>query len=161
MDELIAALLRALKNAGITAVKAFPEGVMPKLSGPVTAVGIQEMKSAANGAYTYLGMQADAEGTVRALYGRQLETEAYLQVYCPRSIGGRACMAESERVAALLAGMAGGVQIGSFSVGPCSYDAVSDCFRCTITAKARAYLYALANDDETEFTDFILKGEVK
>ena len=161
MDELIAALLQALKNAGITAVKAFPEGMMPKLSGPVTAVGIQEMKSAANGAYTYLGMQTDAAGAARALYGRQLETQALLKVYCPRSAGGRACMAESERVAALLAGMAGSVQIESFSAGPCSYDAASDCFRCTITAKTRAYLYALANDDETEFTDFILKGEVK
>ena len=31
----------------------------------------------------------------------------------------------------------------------------------TITAKVRAYLYALANDDETEFTDFILKGAVQ
>ena len=46
-------------------------------------------------------------------------------------------------------------------MGTCAYDAVSDCFRCTITAKTRAYLYALANEDGTEFTDFILKGEVK
>ena len=37
MDELIAALLRALEKAQITAVKAFPEGIMPKLTGPVTA----------------------------------------------------------------------------------------------------------------------------
>lgn len=161
MDELIAALLWALKGAGLAAVKAFPEGMMPRLAGSVTAVGIQEMKNTGGGAYTYLGMRADEAGVLRALYGRQLETEALLQIYCPRSLGGRACMAESERVAALLAGMAGGMKIASFSVGPCSYDAVSDCFCCTITAKVRAYLYALANDDETEFTDFILKGEVK
>ena len=63
--------------------------------------------------------------------------------------------------AALLAEEPGGVRIESFSVGTCAYDAVSDCFRCTITAKTRAYLYALANEDGTEFTDFILKGEVK
>lgn len=161
MDELIAALLRALEKAQITAVKAFPEGIMPKLTGPVTAVGIREMKGGANGAYTYLGMQPDGTGAARALYGRRLEAEALMQVYCPRSLGGRACMTESERVAALLAGEPGGVRIESFSVGTCAYDAVSDCFRCTITAKTRAYLYALANEDGTEFTDFILKGEVK
>lgn len=161
MDELIAALLRALEKAQITAVKAFPEGIMPKLTGPVTAVGIREMKGGANGAYTYLGMQADGMGAARALYGRRLEAEALMQVYCPRSLGGRACMTESERVAALLAEQPGGVRIESFSVGTCAYDAVSDCFRCTITAKTRAYLYALANEDGTEFTDFILKGEVK
>ena len=161
MDELIAALVRTLRQAGLAAVKAFPEGLLPKLEGPVTAVGIQEMKSGGNGAYVYLGMQTDENGTNRALYGRALEMEAFLQIYCPRRLGGRACMEESEKAAQVLSQPVGGVQIESFSVGPCSYDAGSDCFRCTLTAKTRAYLYALANDDETEFTDFILKGEVR
>lgn len=70
-------------------------------------------------------------------------------------------MEEAERVAALLGAPLGAVQIGSFTVGPCAYDALSDCFRCALTAKSRAYLYAVANEDETEFTDFILKGVLK
>ena len=32
---------------------------------------------------------------------------------------------------------------------------------CTVRVEAEAYVYAVANEDETEFTDFILKGEVK
>ena len=30
-----------------------------------------------------------------------------------------------------------------------------------MTVTALAYIYALANEDETEFTDFMLKGEVR
>lgn len=30
-----------------------------------------------------------------------------------------------------------------------------------MTATALAYVYALANEEETEFTDFMLKGEVR
>ena len=126
----------------------------------MTAVGIAEAKSV-DGPYAYLGMQEDKNGALRALYGKTLETEAVLEVYCPRSLGGRACMEEAERVAALLGAPLGAVQIGSFTVGPCAYDALSDCFRCALTAKSRAYLYAAANEDETEFTDFILKGVLK
>ena len=160
MELLIEALIAALEQAGRRAVKAFPQGLMPHLEKPVTAVGIAEAKSV-DGPYAYLGMQEDKNGALRALYGKTLETEAVLEVYCPRSLGGRACMEEAERVAALLGAPLGAVQIGSFTVGPCAYDALSDCFRCALTAKSRAYLYAAANEDETEFTDFILKGVLK
>ena len=155
MELLIEALIAALEQAGLRAVKA-----LPHLEKPVTAVGIAEAKSV-DGPYAYLGMQEDKNGALRALYGKTLETEAVLEVYCPRSLGGRACMEEAERVAALLGAPLGAVQIGSFTVGPCAYDALSDCFRCALTAKSRAYLYAAANEDETEFTDFILKGVLK
>ena len=37
----------------------------------------------------------------------------------------------------------------------------ADCYSCKVTAHALAYVYALANEEETEFTDFILKGEVQ
>lgn len=160
MDELIAALIRALKQAGVTAVKAYPEGVMPKLEGAVTAVGLRAMKNAEQG-WSYLGMRKKADGSSAAFYGRSVEAEAEMRVYCPRRIGGRVCMAEAEKAAAVLAAPIGGIRIEAFSVGACAYEPKSDCFCCTLTAKTQAYVYAAANEDETEFTDFILKGEVK
>lgn len=161
MEELIAAMLRLLAQAGRTAVKAFPEGKMPHLETPTTAVGIREVKSVGKNGFSYLGMRENADGVRTAWYGKPLETELELQIYCPRRLGGRSCMEEAERIAAILADTDGGIQITSFSVGVCSYDAESDCFRCTLTAKTKAYLYAQANAEETEFTDFILKGELK
>ena len=111
MELLIEALIAALEQAGLRAVKAFPQGLMPHLEKPVTAVGIAEAKSV-DGPYAYLGMQEDKNGALRALYGKTLETEAVLEVYCPRSLGGRACMEEAERVAALL-GAPLGAEVGS------------------------------------------------
>ena len=43
----------------------------------------------------------------------------------------------------------------------CRFAADADCYSCKVTAHALAYVYALANEEETEFTDFILKGEVQ
>lgn len=161
MDELIAALVRALENAGMRAVRAFPEGAMPKLTQPVTAVGLGAIVNEACGGWQYLGMWTDENGRTQTRYGRELAAEALLHVYCPRQLGGRACMAEAEKAAAMLAEPVDGVRITEFSVGPCGFDGKSDCFRCTLTAKTRAYLYVATNEDETEFTDFVLKGEVK
>lgn len=161
MEELIRALIKKLTDAGLTAVRAFPEGLMPRLTKAVTAVGIREVKSAGAGAYAYLGMREDAEGTLRAVYGRRLEAEAFLQVWCPRVIGGKACMEAAEQAMAALSEQSGGVRIEALTMGQCVYDAGSDCFQCMLTAKTQAYLYAVCNEEETEFTDFILKGEVK
>ena len=46
-------------------------------------------------------------------------------------------------------------------MGACTYDAGCDCFLCPLTAQLKAYVYATANEDETEFTDFMLKGEIR
>ena len=78
MELLIEALIAALEQAGLRAVKAFPQGLMPHLEKPVTAVGIAEAKSV-DGPYAYLGMQEDKNGALRALYGKTLETEAVLR----------------------------------------------------------------------------------
>lgn len=161
MEELIRALIKKLTDAGLTAVRAFPEGMMPRLTKAVTAVGIREVKSAGAGAYAYLGMRADEAGVLRAVYGRRLEAEAFLQVWCPRVIGGKTCMDTAEQALSALSEQGGGVRIEALTMGPCVYDAGSDCFQCMLTAKTQAYLYAVCNEDETEFTDFILKGEVK
>ena len=53
------------------------------------------------------------------------------------------------------------MQFAGITVGACEYDAQSDCFVCPVRAQAQAYVYAVTDEDETEFTDFILKGAVK
>ena len=45
MELLIEALIAALEQAGLRAVKAFPQGLMPHLEKPGTAVGFAAAKS--------------------------------------------------------------------------------------------------------------------
>ena len=65
---------------------------------------------------------------------------------------------------ALLTQLSGGVKgltITKLSAQECRYVQDGDCFCCKVGAQVQAYLYALANEEETEFTEFILKGEVQ
>lgn len=161
MERLIEAVIALLQDAGIRAVRAFPQGAMPELEAPCTAVGLKRAKGAGRAVYTYLGMEEQADGTLTPRYGRALEAEIFLQIFCPRRLGAAQCMQEREWVTAALARPSQLVRLDALTVGTCAYQAESDCFVCGLTVEAEAYLYALANEEESAFTDFILKGEVK
>ena len=159
MEKLIEAVIRLAEAAGIRAVKAFPVGAMPALTQPCTAVGLLKAKGAGRAVYAYLGVEEQADGSLTPLYGRRLEAEVYLRVFCPRALGAQRCMQEAEKLAAALSRPSPVVRLGALTVEQCGYDAAGDCYRCTVRVEAEAYVYAMANEDETEFTDFILKGE--
>lgn len=160
MEQLIQAFLDALEDADITAVRQLPALQLPDLTAPVTAVGLAGAKGLEQAFYEYLGM-TEHRGGLMPLYGRRLEADVTLAVYCPRSLGAAECTQEADRVCELLSGTIPGVTLGGFQIGPCRYEPDSDLFACVITAQAKAYLYAIPNEDETEFTDFILKGVPK
>ncbi len=160
MEQLIEAILRILQEAGFPAVRQMPQGKYPHLNGAVTAVGLQAAKTAQLRRFSYLG-KTEKEGEELELYGKELEAEVFLQSICPRSKGAQTVMQRTDEIAQLLAGPMDTVSLSGFSVGPCTYDAQTDVFTMTVTAQVSAYLYALAEEDGTEFTDFILKGEVK
>ena len=160
MEQLIEAILRILQEAGFPAVRQMPQGKYPHLEGAVTAVGLQAAKTAQSRRFSYLG-RTEKDGEELELYGKELEAEIFLQTLCPRSRGAEAAMQRTDEIAQMLSGPLDAVSLSGFSVGPCSYDAQADVFTMTVTAQVSAYLYALAEEDGTEFTDFILKGEVK
>lgn len=161
MERLIEAVIALLREAGVCAVRAFPQGAMPELAAPCTAVGLRQAKSAGRAVYRYLGVEERTDGVLTPLYGRALEAEVFLQIFSPRRLGAAQCMQERERVTAALARPSQIVRLGALTVGTCEYQAESDCFVCGLTVEAEAYLYALTNEEESAFTDFILKGEVK
>ena len=154
------AFLSALEGAGLTAVRQQPQLRLPVLSAPVTAVGLAGAKGAEEAFFEYLGELEQNGGTV-SLFGRRLEADVTLTVYCPKRLGGQRCVQEADSICALLSGHLDGIRFAGFCVEPCRYEPESDLFRCGICAQARAYLYALPNEDETEFTDFILKGTAR
>lgn len=161
MSQMIDAIVSALCAAGTRAVRAIPEGLMHTLQEPVTAVGLRGAQVQEKTAYTYLGMtQTETAGEV-PLYGRRLLQKIFFQTVCPRSAGAKACTEEAERIMQFLLEPIAAAKITQFQMGECEYDPLADTFSCTVTAQAEGYLYALANSDDTEFTDFILKGEAK
>ncbi len=158
MELLISTVLTALKEAGIAAAAALPAATMPRLTGPVTAVGLKSAAAGQCGFYDYLGVETLAGGSCRELYGRKLAAQLYLDVYSPAAQGGAACRAAAEAVGAVLLGGIDGLSLGTYTIGQCTYDAACDCFYCPCTVEVSAYVYAVASEDGVEFTDFILKG---
>lgn len=160
MEQLMEAILQALLDAGFAAERAWPGLRLPELTAPVTAVGLNSARTEGGTQFTYLGTRT-VDGEETAVYGSALKAEAALTVFCPVSQGGESCLEVAEGLMQLLCSGIDGVRIRNASVGPCRFDSASGYLVCTVSAEADAWLYALANEDETEFTDFILKGVAK
>ena len=160
MEQLIAAALKWLEAQGFCAVRRTPQGVFPRLNGTVVAVDVAGTKMTQAGLYDYLGM-TDADGKRVSLYGRKIEAKVLLKIVTPRTLGAKECMEQADLVLTALSGGIPGLTMGEISSEACEYEADTDCFFCKVTARVQAYIYALANEEETEFTDFVLKGEVQ
>lgn len=157
MELIVRAFLGALTESKLACARQTPAGQMPKLKGPVTAVQMTGARAMEQAVYQYLGVN-DAGVSV---YGRKLEAEVRLLTLCPRTLGSAKCMERSEQIAEVLSGGVAGVTLAGYTVGECLFDAQSDCFTQAVTAQIRAYVYATADEEETEFTDFMLKGELR
>lgn len=157
MEQLVTAMMDMLKSTGITCARQTPKGAMPHLRAPVTAVSLAAARAMEHAMYEYLGQTPEGE----SLFGKRLEADVRMTVVCPRTIGSARCQQEAARVAQALCAQVSGVSVTGYTVGECAYDAACDCFVCPVTAQLKAYVYAKANEDETEFTDFMLKGEVR
>ena len=160
MEQLIEAVLKWLKEQGFSAGRRTPGRIFSPLEKTVVAVGIEKAEAKDAGLFSSLG-QAQIEGKSVSLYGRRLEAELALEVLSPAALGAKGCMKEADALLTKLSGTIAGISLGEISVEACRFLADEDCFGCKVTVKAQAYLYALSNEEETEFTDFMLKGEVQ
>ena len=160
MEQLIDAVLTWLKGAGFQAVRRMPEGEFPELSGAVVAVGLEKAEATYAGLYSYLGV-TEMDGKTVSIYGRRLEAQVVMEVVSPENLGAKACMEASSVLLTKLSGGIPGLAISKTVMEGCRFEADMDCYCCKMTATALAYVYALANEEETEFTDFMLKGEVR
>ena len=159
MEQLIDAVLTWLKGAGFQAVRRMPEGEFPELSGAVVAVGLEKAEATA-GLYSYLGV-TEMDGKTVSIYGRRLEAQVAMEVVSPENLGAKACMEASSALLTKLSGGIPGLAISKTVMEGCRFEADMDCYCCKMTVTALVYVYALANEEETEFTDFMLKGEVR
>lgn len=155
MESVLNAVLTALQEAGIPAVKAVPEGVMPRLKAPRAAVSLEKVRAANGGFYDYLGIEETEDRGFVERYGRKMEATLLISVFSPDSRD----MASS--VYAVLAAGFDGVTVGEMTAEKPEFDSVADCYVTKIRAEMHAYLYAESTGDDEEFLDFTLEGELK
>lgn len=160
MEQIVEAVMAWLKEGGFLAVRRMPEGLWPEAREAAVAVSAAKAETDEAGLYSYLGTM-QREGTQIPVYGKRIMAEVLLEVIAPRALGAQRCTQEADRLLTALSGGIPALAITKTKMQACRYDAEADSFVCELTLCARGYLYALANEEETEFTDFILKGVVR
>ncbi|MCF0138161.1 MAG: hypothetical protein HUJ66_07345 [Oscillospiraceae bacterium] len=158
-DTVINAVLTALKDEGIPAVRKFPAEALDRDSAAV-AVCLKSGSVTASGYGNYLGV-CDRNGELREVYGSSAELTAGIEIYTPAAAG----HAEPECTALLgsicaCVGALQGVTLRSFECGETRFDPETEMFRCDAALKLTAYLTRSA-DENGVFTDFVLRGELK
>lgn len=85
-----------------------------------------------------------------------------VEVYAPRALGAAGCEEAAETITqAMMTALPEGLKLRTLQWGKTGWDKTTGMFRLDASAKYAAYFVAEAAEDETVFTDFVLKGAVK
>ena len=161
MQQLIGTVLDALREAGVYAEQGGKGCRMQEPSGAVTAVMLQSAECKGAPRCDYLGLTEQPDGSLLPVYGLRVEAVVALQIVAPATASDAVLMEQADALTALLAQGIAGIHCTGFRLGEYCFDAESDTVSRTLSVQVSACVHATANADETEFTDFILKGELQ
>lgn len=157
------AVAAAIAAAGGAAEESYSAEKFKMSESAVTAVGVRETVIEPGGGLEYLGRRTD-EGTqeAREVYGRRMALKLSMDVFAPRTLGADGCEEAAERVMqALMTALPEGLRLRELHLGQTEWDKVTGMFRLRASAAYEAYFLCEMAEDETVFTDFVLKGTVK
>ena len=157
------AVAAAIKAAGCAAIESYSEEQLKRYSTAVAAVGTKETVIEESGAAQYLGEKVDeATQETVSVYGRKMLLTLLIEVYAPRTLGAAGCEKAAEMVPhALMTALPEGLKLRELHLGQTEWDKVTGMFRLRASAAYEAYFLCEMAEDETVFTDFVLKGTVK
>lgn len=163
VQQVKAALVTALQNAGLEAMGAYSEEELKKYQTAVVAVGVREMQTTHAGALEYLGERYDAvHDVVLEVYGRKLLLKISLDVYAPRTLGAEGCEEAAETVTqTMMSALPGGLQMKRVDRAETKWDRVYGMFHLSAAAEYEAFFSAETSEENVVFTDFILRGVVQ
>ncbi len=161
--QVVRAAVRAIARAGCAATEAYSEETLRRCEAAVAAVGTRCAQIEGAGMVTYLGLRTDEETqAVREVYGRKMTLTLSIDVFAPRTLGAAGCGEAAETVTLALAeALPEGLRLRALRWEETKWDKASGMFRRCAQAEYAAYFVAETAEDETVFTDFVLKGTVK
>lgn len=158
MREILDRVQTALQQAGLSALRQFPAGDMPLLTGAAAAVDLQSIR-AANGSFLdYLGTVEDPERGPLERYGKKMEGTVRVCILAPDAEALR--QAATDAITALGFGLPL-ISVEEVSAEQTVFDPAADCFRKDVFLRFGAYFCAESAEDSTEFTDFKLEGDIR
>jgi len=152
-------VLEALNDAGIMALEAFPDSPAKEYSGPVATVAVGAAEGRCLGFCNYLGEYYDqTAGTVRELYGKQLEGDILVDIRAERAADCEAGCEAAAEVLLELEQLPAGIRPGELRWEALQWEKATGLFLRRGALHAQAMFVAESAEDGETFLDFILKG---
>lgn len=157
LTQVREAVVDALREAGLTAITAFPAGRAKHYDGAVAAVAVGTATGGTVGFCNYLGETWDEEaGTVRELYGKILEGDITVDIRAERAAD---CEKDCETAAeVLLGGLPVGIRPGELRWEAICWEKETGMFLRKGHLQCRAAFLAREKEDGEVFLEFVLKG---
>lgn len=154
------AVINALNDGGVTAMEAFPADRAKRWPEAVAAVAVGTAEGKAMGFCNYLGEVYDQEtGTVRELYGKQMEGDITVELRAERAAD---CEAGTEKAAdILLEKLPSGIRPGELRWEALSWEKTTGMFLRRGSLRCQAVFTAQTDEEGETFLDFILKGVMR
>ena len=149
----------ALAAEGVAALDAYPDQRARRYGCPVAAVAVETAESRTVGFCNYLGEVFDTgAGAPRELYGKQLEAVISIEIRGQRAAD---CEQGCETAAeVLLERLPAGIRPGELNWEALTWERETGLFLRRGRLRCRAYFLAWAEEGDTAFLDFRLKGAV-
>lgn len=161
--QVTSAVAQAITRAGCEALERYGTERLTARERALCAVGARQVVIEHAGLPEYLGQRTDeATQETREVFGRRLTLRLSLEVYAPRTLLAGGCAEATERVTqAMLTALPEGLTLQELRWDETRWDSASGMFRCGGEARYEAYFICEREEDETVFTDFVLRGTVK
>ena len=153
-DNVISSVVNWLLDANINAVAKFPETKIRRTEKVVT-VSVKSGLMTASGAGNYLGV-CEYGGTVREVYGSRAEICFALDIYTPDSRTAEMF----DDIAAAVYSLPDGLKLRSLECLDTEFDSESGMFCRKCSMKCTAIMVRTENEQQSEFSDFVLRGEL-
>lgn len=160
-SNITSSIVALLEETGLNAGRNYPREAIRRGECTVRA-GIEAVRQSEAGFFGFLGIETDGEGNEKECYGMKCEAELKLDIYAPMDLANAAEECEKtvdELIFAL--GKWEGLKIRAFSCSGAKPDGETGMFLCPCRAELGLLLTLEAEDEAAQFSDFILKGEIK
>ncbi len=162
LSDIRERMVQYLRDRGVEAMAAWPEGRRPELAGPAVSVSLRGCQAGPAGFQNYLGERYNEEsGQWEEIYGRSAKLTFGLDLYAPAETGRAALQSAFDALAGALAqGGPEGLAREEFSCGEMEYDKSGRLLKRPVQAVCRACL-RVTEAAGGSFTDFELRGVMK
>ena len=155
-DNVITSVVGWLNDENISAVKKFPATKLNRNASTV-AVSIKSGLMTSTGAGNYLGVYEEDGGGLCEVYGSRADITFALDIYTPDNSSSEVF----DDIANAVCDLPDGLKFKSLECQSPEFDGKSGLFCRKCTLNCTAIMVRTENEEHTEFTDFVLRGELR